>query len=137
MDELDYRLEADNAETFMESLLDTPLKDAVFAPTVVRGVSSRRVLTTEWVDGERLEESSSGDIGTLCAVAMNTYLTMMLESPILHADPHPGNLRRTPDGRLCIMDWGLVTTVAPGLQVSFVDHISHLVSKDYAEVCGM
>lgn len=42
---------------------------------------------------------------------MNTYLTMLLETGGLHADPHPGNLLRTPDGRLCILDWGLVTSL--------------------------
>jgi thiamine kinase-like enzyme len=31
------------------------------------------------------------------------YLTMLLEMGILHCDPHPGNLLRTPDGKLCIL----------------------------------
>ena len=94
------------------------------------------MLTTRWVTGDRLEESPKEEIGKLCSIAMNTYLTMMLESPILHADPHPGNLRRTPEGKLCIMDWGLVTSVAPDLQQTYIEHIAHLVSKDYAEVPG-
>lgn len=35
----------------------------------------------------------------------------LLESGFLHADPHPGNLLRTPDGRLCVLDFGLMTEV--------------------------
>ena len=103
----------------MEAISKTPLKDAVFAPPVVRQYSSKRVLTTKWIDGEKLDSSSSSDVAALCSVAMNTYLTMMLECSILHCDPHPGNLKRTPDGRLCILDWGLVTVLQPDLQLSY------------------
>lgn len=49
-------------------------------------------------------------------------------------DPHPGNLRRTPSGQLCIMDWGLVTPVEEYIQTTLITHVSHLVSKDYAKV---
>jgi predicted unusual protein kinase regulating ubiquinone biosynthesis (AarF/ABC1/UbiB family) len=87
VDELDYRREADNADIFMQSIEDTPLNGVVFAPEVVRGVSSQKILTTKWVDGDRLEESPMEEISKMCSIAMNTYLTMMLQSPILHADP--------------------------------------------------
>lgn len=45
-----------------------------------------------------------------------------------------GNLRRTADGKLCILDWGLVTELEPDLQVSMIEHVAHLTSKDYAKV---
>ena len=105
VDELNYTKEAQNARIFMDTISQTPLGAAVFAPAVIDEASSLKVLTTQWVDGERLEKCSKEDSIRLCSIAMNTYLTMMLESSILHADPHPGNLRCTPDGRLCIMDW--------------------------------
>jgi predicted unusual protein kinase regulating ubiquinone biosynthesis (AarF/ABC1/UbiB family) len=108
VNELDYLQEANNADAFNKGMATTPLASVVFAPPVLREVSARRVLTTAWIDGERLEKSSADDVSTLCSVAMNTYLTMMLETGTLHCDPHPGNLLRTPDGRLCILDWGLV-----------------------------
>ena len=94
VDELDYRREAANTSDFMREIAKTPLRDAVFAPEVVDPCTSRKVMTTKWVDGERLEQSSAADVSKLCSVAMNTYLTMMLETGVLHADPHPGNLLR-------------------------------------------
>ena len=116
VDELDYIEEARNAESFTETIKMTALKDVVFAPPVIEELSTRKVLTTEWIDGERLDQSSSEDVTVLCSIAMNTYLTMMLETGLLHADPHPGNLLRTPDGRLCILDWGMVRFVLRKLQ---------------------
>ena len=84
VNELDYLQEANNADTFMEGIKTTPLANTVFAPPVKRDYSSGKVLTTEWIDGERLEKSSAGDVSTLCSVAMNTYLTMMLETGTMH-----------------------------------------------------
>ena len=120
VDELNYLDEAKNAIAFNENMANSPLAGRVFAPPVVESASTRRVLTTEWVDGERLDRSSQPeDVPRLCSVAMNIYLEMMLAPPgVLHCDPHPGNLLRTPDGKLCILDWGLVTTVNPDLQLT-------------------
>ena len=84
VNELNYLQEANNADTFMEGIKTTPLANTVFAPPVNRDYSSGKVLTTEWIDGERLEKSSAGDVSTLCSVAMNTYLTMMLETGTMH-----------------------------------------------------
>ena len=142
VDELDYRREAKNARNFIDSISQTPLADAVFAPKPVEAASSRRVLATRWVDGQRLDADVGADddtarkrVSALCGVAMNAYLTMMLETGLLHADPHPGNLIVEADtGRLAILDWGLVTELDPGLQVAYIEHIAHLVAKDYASV---
>ena len=59
--------------------------------------STRRVLTTGWIDGQRLDTSEEGDVPRLCAVALASYLAMLLDIGVLHADPHPGNLFRTSD----------------------------------------
>jgi len=134
VDELDYRAEARNAAGFMDGIAATPLKDVVFAPRVLDGLSTRTVLTTEWVDGERLDRSSNEDVTVLCSIAMNAYLTMMLELGTLHCDPHPGNLLRTPEGRLCILDWGMVTRLDSDLQISLIEHMAHLTSGDYDEI---
>eukprot|EP00900_Chrysochromulina_parva_P002813 jgi/Chrpa1/12532/Chrysochromulina_OHIO_Genome00021754-RA len=134
VDELDYVKEADNTIAFLASLQDTPLKDVVTAPTIVGRLSTSKVIVTQWVDGERLEKSQANDVSKLCGVALNTYLTMLLGTGLLHCDPHPGNLLRTTDGRLCILDWGLVTQVSEGLQFDFLEHVAHLTAADYARV---
>ena len=134
VDELDYMQEASNGEYFMEQIQKTSLKDVVLAPKVVQDFTSGKVLMTEWIDGERLDRSSQEDVTILCSICMNTYLTMLLEMGLLHCDPHPGNLLRTPDGKLCILDWGMVTNIPSQLQLTLIEHMAHLTSRDYAEV---
>lgn len=140
VEELDYNKEATNALAFnaqLEELAGGSLAGRVFAPRVIDAASSRRVLTTEWIDGERLDrasEASKDDIPRVASLAMNAYMYMMLDSGTLHCDPHPGNLLRTPDGRLCILDWGLVSTLDPDLRLTLIEHVAHLVARDYAKI---
>eukprot|EP00804_Cyclotella_cryptica_P025697 CCRYP_002904-RB/>CCRYP_002904-RB protein AED:0.21 eAED:0.21 QI:302/1/1/1/0.6/0.54/11/4191/900 len=134
VDELDYIEEAVNAKSFMGGIASTPLAGVVFSPPVLDELTTRKVLTTEWVVGERLDKSAKSDVSILCSIAMNTYLTMMLETGVLHCDPHPGNLLRTTDGRLCILDWGMVTRLEPDMQLTLIEHMAHLTSADYEEI---
>lgn len=138
IDELDYELEAQNALRFQRDIAKSPLGAVVTAPTPIPELSSKRVLTAEWVKGVRLDDRSNtnDDVGKLCAVGLTAYLTMLLETGTLHCDPHPGNLLRTEDGRLCILDWGLVTEIDPELQISFLEHVAHLTSRDYPPIPG-
>ena len=92
--------------------------NAVTSPTVVDELVRDTVLVTEWVEGTRLDRDASPDVPRLCGVAINAYLTMLLDTGVLHCDPHPGNLLRTTDGRLCILDWGMTLGVPNNLQYS-------------------
>lgn len=132
--ELDYRKEAENTKQFNEEMKKRGLT-AVCAPQVVDDYCTQRVLVTEWVHGTRIDQSPAvEDIPRLCSVALNAYLVMLLETSKLHSDPHPGNLLRTPDGRLCILDFGMVLDIDPGLQYSLLEYVAHLTSGDYDEL---
>ena len=52
---------------------------------------------------------------------MNLADLQLLETGLLHADPHPGNLLRTADGKICILDFGLMTEVAPERRIALVE----------------
>jgi len=181
VDELDYLREASNGKRFLAAMQARGL-DSVTTSEVVDELSSNRILVTKWVDGERLAKSTEGDVGRLCGVALNAYLTMLLDTGLLHCDPHPGNLRyccalllllllllclrdphpgsllyycalllycvyccayatrnagnllRTPDGKLCILDFGMCIEVEKDLQYGLIEYISHLMSEDYEEI---
>ena len=138
VNELDYTLEAGHAQEFNKAMLARDFKN-VFAPVPVLAACSPRVLTCQWVDGSSLDVSwrtNPQDNEALTALCLNSYLTMMLDSGLLHCDPHPGNLLRTPDGRLCILDWGLVLRVDAELQYALIEYIAHLTTTDYNAIPG-
>ena len=84
--ETDYRLEARNTVQFEEAMRMRKL-DAVCAPAVVEDLVRDKVLVTEWVEGTRLDRDASDDVPRLCGVAINAYLTMLLDTGVLHCDP--------------------------------------------------
>jgi hypothetical protein len=56
---------------------------------------------------------------------------MLLDTGVLHCDPHKGNLLRTTDGKLCILDWGMTLEVPRDLQYALLEFIAHINVEDY------
>ncbi|EIE22124.1 ABC1-domain-containing protein [Coccomyxa subellipsoidea C-169] len=129
--ELDYEREARNAVVFRDQMADL---GGITVAEVYENLTSREILTTAWVQGEKLSESTAADVRELCSTLLNCYLIQLLETGLLHADPHPGNLLRTADGRICILDFGLMTEVAPERRLALVEYIAHLSVQDWAGV---
>ncbi|GAA0416270.1 ABC transporter ATP-binding protein [Actinoplanes capillaceus] len=112
-EELDYEMEAETQRAFAEAYRDDP---EIFVPRVV--ASAPRVLVTEWVDGTPLAEVITGgspaerdEAGRLMAVL---HFSAPGRAGLLHADPHPGNFRILPDGRLGVIDFGAVARLPEG-----------------------
>lgn len=61
-------------------------------------------------------------------------LTGCLVLGFFHADPHPGNLIRTPDGRLAVLDFGLMSQVDDDIKYGMIEAISHLIHRDYEAI---
>jgi aarF domain-containing kinase len=96
--------------------------------------TARRVLTSEWLDGEKLSQSTASDVGSLVNLGVICYLKQLLDTGFFHADPHPGNLIRTPDGRLAILDFGLMTEIDDNIKFGMIEAISHLIHRDYEAI---
>lgn len=56
----------------------------------------------------------------------------LLETGWFHADPHPGNMIRTDDGKLCIIDFGLMSEVEDYQKFGMISAITHLANRDYS-----
>lgn len=114
VEELDYSLEADAQRAFASAYDEDP---EVLVPRVV--ASAPKVLVSEWIDGVPLARIIAG--GDRAQRDRAGYLLALLHfsapqrAGLLHADPHPGNFRLLPDGRLGVIDFGAVARLPGGL----------------------
>jgi len=129
--ELDYNLECENGLKIREQMKVLPM---VVIPDNFPEYTSRRVHVAEWVDGEKLSQSKADDVGALVNLGVITYLTQLLDKGFFHADPHPGNMMRTTDGKLAILDFGLMTEVTDNQKYGMIEAIAHLINRDYDQI---
>ena len=121
-DELDFRREAANLVRLAAIVRPYPL---LMVPQPVPDMSAGRVLTMDYIAGRKvtdLRPFGRMDIDG-CGLAQQlfqAYLDQILVEGFFHADPHPGNVSLTPDGRLALLDLGMVARVSPELQDSLV-----------------
>jgi predicted unusual protein kinase regulating ubiquinone biosynthesis (AarF/ABC1/UbiB family) len=112
-EELDYRLEADAQRGFAEAYADD---DMIAVGRVV--ASAPKVIVTEWLEGRQLSSIIAN--GTIEERDSAGYRLALLHfsaperARLLHADPHPGNFRMLPDGRLGVVDFGAVARLPEG-----------------------
>ncbi|KAJ1273082.1 hypothetical protein BS78_06G252900 [Paspalum vaginatum] len=123
--EMDYREEARNGLKFRE--LFGKFRD-VSVPEMYLEQTRRRVLIMEWIEGEKLSEVRDQylvEVGVYCS------LSQLLEYGFYHADPHPGNLLRTVDGKLAYLDFGMMGEFRQELRDGFIEACLHLVNRDF------
>jgi predicted unusual protein kinase regulating ubiquinone biosynthesis (AarF/ABC1/UbiB family) len=112
-EELDYELEAQHQRRVGRLLRGHPF---IFVPRVDTALSTRRVLTTEYVAGERFEavrESAETERDRYGEIVYRFYFGLAYRDRIALGDPHPGNYLLRPDGRVAFLDYGLLRDIDP------------------------
>ncbi|WP_027092877.1 ABC1 kinase family protein [Cohnella thermotolerans] len=119
--ELDYDRERRHAEKFAVLSEALPF---VHIPAVYRELSSDKVLTMEHVDGiklsdrERLEQEGR-PLEDIAGKLVTAILHQILVDGFFHGDPHPGNVLSLADGRIALLDFGMVGKLSPETKVHF------------------
>lgn len=90
--ELDYQHEAANQQRFIRELQQRGMSSTIRVPLVHNKLTTRRVLTTEWIHGKQLAQSSPATIRRLVPSGVKVFLVQLLDMGFFHSDPHPGNL---------------------------------------------
>jgi ubiquinone biosynthesis protein len=116
--ELDYIQEGGHLVTFRRNLSGF---DRLVVPAPIEDYTTSRVLTMEYVPGTKITALSPAvllevDGGGLAEQLYAAYLKQVLVDGFFHADPHPGNVLLTEDGRLALLDLGMVARVTPRMQ---------------------
>jgi ubiquinone biosynthesis protein len=116
--ELDYLQEAQHLMILRRNLAEF---DLLIVPEPVEDYTTSRVLTMDYISGRKIT-----DLSPLARMEMNgdalgeqlfkAYLKQILVDGIFHADPHPGNVFLTYDGRLALIDVGMIGRIAPVMQ---------------------
>lgn len=132
-EEMDYNQEGRNAERFAQLYGNLP---EIYVPKIYWEYTQRRVLTMEWIDGIKLTEpeklTAKGiDACHLIDVGVQCSLRQLLEHGFFHADPHPGNLLGTLDGKLAYLDFGMMSEVKPYQRYGLIEAVVHLVNRDF------
>ncbi len=131
--ELDFREEAQNAQTLRRNFAGN---DRVVIPDVVMELVRPRVLVLEYLEGTRIdrlqERLDRGELqlSAVIETLIDAYIKMMLEDGFFHADPHFGNLLVDAEGRLVLLDFGMVLRVDRATQGRLVSTVIAAARQD-------
>eukprot|EP00892_Ulva_mutabilis_P005960 jgi/Ulvmu1/3736/UM173_0009.1 len=141
--EMSYRNELANADEF-RSLFSHYYE--IYVPRMYKALSTERILTMEWVDGDKPRRGSDGGGGgfgggseqdlALVEVGVRCSLEQMLEEGFYHADPHPGNILRMRDGRLCYLDFGMMGHIDRATRQALIRATLHMVNREFEELAS-
>ena len=134
VEELDYRLEAESQSIFAEEFADDP---EIVVPRVV--AHTERLLVSTWLESDHsLAEVITNGTQEERNHFGESYVRFLFAGPartgLLHADPHPGNYRIMPDGRLGVVDYGAVARLPDGVPPEVGQVLRAAVDGDYDAV---
>ncbi len=137
-DEIDYEKEAENALKFANLFKDNP---NVFIPKLEKEFSSKRIITTSWIDGVKLRDRALLEENNLVPssfikTCVISGLQQLFEYGYFHADPHPGNMfalkgGNTDYGNLAYVDFGMMDTITNSDRLSLIKAIVHIINDEY------
>lgn len=138
--ELDYTNEADNLQMLRRNLADF---DTLVVPLAYDDLTTPKVLTMQRINGKTLANAQTTPLAetkahVLADDFLKAYLQQIIQDGVFHADPHPGNLMLTDDGRLALIDLGMVGRVSVGMQegiLRLLVALSEGRTTDAAEAC--
>ena len=130
--ELDFVRECRHIEQFSRAFEEN---DDILIPKIYPELCGERVLVMQWVDGISLAKTGEiqkahVELGDVARAGAEMYLEMIFNHGIYHADPHPGNLLLTPEGKIGLLDFGMVGRIDSSMREDFEDLLLSIVEQD-------
>ena len=128
--ELDFRKEARH----MKIARTHAGEDAdVYIPEVYEAYCSEHLLVMEFIQGTKLKDFSSASIADpelLARQGLVAAIDQILKHGFFHADPNPGNILITPEGRMCLIDWGMTGRLSERDRHQLIGLLQAVLEKD-------
>ena len=137
-EEISYVNEMDNIERFGRNFLDHPI---IKVHKVVRQFSNNNVICMEYIEGTKVTETrrleqAGFDLKKIARVGFELYMEQVLEHGFFHADPHPGNILVTTEGKIAFIDFGIMGSLLPADRVYIEDFTTYFAKKDSIGLIG-
>ncbi|MBA2466899.1 MAG: 2-polyprenylphenol 6-hydroxylase [Sphingomonas sp.] len=134
--ELDLQREAASASELRENMVAEP---GFFVPEIDWRRTARRVLTLEWLDGVKLNDrdalvEAGHDCKALAAILVRAFLRQAVVDGFFHADLHQGNLFALPDGRIAVIDFGIMGRIDRQARMWLAEILYGLITGNYRRV---
>ena len=131
--ELDFTHEANYSDIFSAK---NPYVDHVFAPKVFSEFTTAKLLVTEYVDGVSPEDfkGTVEEKKSLAQFGGKSVFHQIICNGFFHADPHPGNVLVASDGRICLLDWGMVGQLTRQMRFNLADLLKAVIARDVEHI---
>ena len=137
-EEIDYEKEAVNAERFAKLFKNNP---QVIIPKVEKSFSSKKVITTSWIEGVKLKDRNEIEQNNLIPssfirTGVISGLQQLFEYGYFHADPHPGNMFALrggdhKNGNIAYVDFGMMDSISDFDRLTLIKAIVHLINNEF------
>ena len=131
-EELDYKREARVQKLFSYLLAD---EENVHVPDVIDDLSTARLLTTRWMDGDKILNHKDDPIADRNRIAMNLFHAWYIpfyKTGVIHGDPHLGNYTLRDDLSINLLDFGCIRIFRPEFVGAVIDLYKALKTDDQA-----
>jgi predicted unusual protein kinase regulating ubiquinone biosynthesis (AarF/ABC1/UbiB family) len=127
--ETDYEKETLNAKKFRKSLKNV---EWMKIPKVYMELCTPDMIVMEYIASEKLNDITDPSVNRkkVCEALINSYVIQTMDKGFFHADPHPGNLGFSSDGKLVFYDFGLVINISDEMRQGFNELFIHIINKD-------
>ena len=127
--ELDFTIEAQNILRFERTYAAQLRNLGVVVPAVRQELSSARVLVTEWIDGVPPRDLEANARQALAKTAVRCLAMQLMTDGFIHCDPHEGNLLALPDGRVALLDFGLMASMQTNHQEAMAHGVLNIMAE--------
>ncbi len=138
MKELDFNCEAQYAARFRQQFLDD---ENVEIPEVIWDMSTEKVLCLSYLEGTKISDleklqSQEIDLPKIAEIGAISYLKQLVNYGFFHADPHPGNLAVSNEGKLIFYDFGMMGNISNNLQTRLGGMVKAAALRDASSLVG-